>query len=94
MHTVSRIVASREAAARGSQGLRAIGVRDDAINVLAPGMSERQIASVPPPTPRCVACHGVGAGAKPSLRSSRHSLHHLPRRGLNSAPAVRRASRR
>jgi hypothetical protein len=35
MHTVAGIFASREAAARGIERLRAIGVRDDAINVLA-----------------------------------------------------------
>jgi hypothetical protein len=48
MKTVSGIFASREDAARAIQRLRAIGVRDDAINVLAPGMSDRQVvASVP-----------------------------------------------
>jgi hypothetical protein len=48
MKTVSGIFASPEAAARAIQHLRGIGVRDDALNVLAPGMSERQIvASVP-----------------------------------------------
>jgi hypothetical protein len=47
MKTVAGIFASREAAARGIQQLLANGVRDEAINVLAPGMSERQIASVP-----------------------------------------------
>src|SRR5437763_1658463 len=45
MKTVSGIFASRDAAARGIQRLRGIGVRDDAINVLAPGMSERQNAA-------------------------------------------------
>jgi hypothetical protein len=48
MKTVAGIFASREAAARAIQHLRGIGVADDAINVLTPGMSERQIiASVP-----------------------------------------------
>jgi hypothetical protein len=47
MKTVAGIFVSREAAARGIQHLLASGVREDAINVLAPGMSERQIASVP-----------------------------------------------
>src|SRR5436190_6241484 len=47
MKTVAGIFASRETAALGIQRLRAIGVSDDAINVLAPGISERQIASVP-----------------------------------------------
>jgi hypothetical protein len=48
MKTVSGIFASRDAAARAIQRLRGIGVRDDAINVLAPGMSDRQIASTVP----------------------------------------------
>ena len=48
MKTVAGIFVSREAAARALQHLRGIGVRDDAVTVLAPGMSERQIsASVP-----------------------------------------------
>jgi len=48
MKTVAGIFASREAAARAIQRLRGIGVRDEAINVLAPGMSERDIeARVP-----------------------------------------------
>ena len=48
MKTVAGIFASREAAARAIQHLRGVGVRDNAINVLAPGMSEREIvASVP-----------------------------------------------
>lgn len=48
MKTVAGIFASREDAARAIQRLRGIGVRDDAINVLAPGMSDRQVvASVP-----------------------------------------------
>jgi hypothetical protein len=48
MKTVAGIFASREAAARAIQHLRSIGVRDETINVLAPGMSERQMtASVP-----------------------------------------------
>jgi hypothetical protein len=45
MKTVAGMFASREAAARAIQDLRAIGVRDDAINVLAPGMTERQMAA-------------------------------------------------
>jgi hypothetical protein len=48
MKTVAGIFASREAAARAIQRLRGIGVHDDAINVLAPGMTDRQVvASVP-----------------------------------------------
>jgi hypothetical protein len=47
MTTVAGIFASREAASRGIQQLLASGVRDEAINVLAPGMAESQIASVP-----------------------------------------------
>ena len=45
MKTIAGIFASREAAARAVQRLRAIGVRDDAINALIPGMSEREIAA-------------------------------------------------
>jgi hypothetical protein len=45
MKTVAGIFASREAASRAIQHLRGIGVRDDRINVLAPGMSEREIAA-------------------------------------------------
>lgn len=45
MKTVAGTFASREAAARAIQHLRAVGVRDDAINVLAPGMTEREIAA-------------------------------------------------
>jgi hypothetical protein len=48
MKTVAGIFASRDAAARAMQLLRGIGVRDDAINVLAPGMSERQVAASVP----------------------------------------------
>jgi hypothetical protein len=48
MKTVAGIFASREAAARAIQRLRGIGVRDEAINVLARDMSERDIeARVP-----------------------------------------------
>ena len=47
MKTVTGIFSSREAAAQGIERLRGIAVRDDAINVLAPGMSERHIAGVP-----------------------------------------------
>ena len=43
MKTVSGIFASREAAARAIQRLRGIGVPDERINVLMPGMSERQV---------------------------------------------------
>ena len=45
MKTVAGIFGSRDAAARAIQQLRGIGVRDDAINVLAPGMSDRQVAA-------------------------------------------------
>jgi hypothetical protein len=48
MKTVAGIFASRDAAALAIQQLRGIGVRDDAINVLAPGMSERQVAASVP----------------------------------------------
>ncbi len=48
MKTVAGIFASREAAARAIQRLRGIGVRDDAISILAPGMSERQVAASVP----------------------------------------------
>jgi len=45
MKTVAGIYTSRDAAARAVHHLRGIGVRDDAINVLAPGMSEREITA-------------------------------------------------
>jgi hypothetical protein len=48
MKTVAGIFTSRDAAAHAIQRLRGIGVRDDAINVLAPGMSERQVAASVP----------------------------------------------
>jgi hypothetical protein len=48
MKTVAGIFTSRDAAARAIQRLRGIGVRDDTINVLAPGLSERQIAASVP----------------------------------------------
>jgi hypothetical protein len=48
MKTVAGIFTSRDAAARAIQRLRGIGVRDDAINVLAPGMSDRQVAASVP----------------------------------------------
>jgi hypothetical protein len=48
MKTVAGIFASREAAARAMQHLRGIGVQDDAINVLAPGMTDQQIAASVP----------------------------------------------
>jgi len=48
MKTVSGIFTSRDAAAHAIQRLRGIGVRDDAINVLAPGMSDRQVAASVP----------------------------------------------
>ena len=48
MKTVAGIFASREDAARAIQRLRGIGVRDDAISVLAPGMSDRQVAASVP----------------------------------------------
>ena len=47
MKTVAGIFASPETAARAIQQLRTIGVRDDAINVLMPGGSERQLSKVP-----------------------------------------------
>jgi len=47
MKPVAAVFSSHDAAARAIQRLRAIGVRDDAINVLAPGMSERAIERVP-----------------------------------------------
>jgi hypothetical protein len=46
MRTVAGIFGSRDSAAQGLQRLRGIGVREDAINVLMPGASERQLASV------------------------------------------------
>ncbi len=46
MRTVAGIFGSQETAAQGLQRLRGIGVREDAINVLMPGASERQLASV------------------------------------------------
>jgi hypothetical protein len=46
MRTVAGIFGSREAAAHGLQRLRGIGVREDAINVLMPGASDRQVANV------------------------------------------------
>ena len=48
MKTVAGIFASRDAAARAIQRLRGIGVREEAINVLAPGMSEHAIAAKVP----------------------------------------------
>lgn len=47
MKTVAGIFASPDTAARAIQQLRTIGVRDDAINVLMPGGSERQLSKVP-----------------------------------------------
>ena len=47
MKTVAGIFASRDAASRGILRLRGIGVRDDAVNVLAPGAPDRQLESVP-----------------------------------------------
>ncbi|HYE92741.1 MAG TPA: hypothetical protein VEA38_17050 [Terriglobales bacterium] len=47
MKTVAGIFASRDAAVHGIQRLRGIGVREDAINVLAPGAADRLRGNVP-----------------------------------------------
>ena len=47
MKTVAGIFGSRDAAARAIQRLRGIGVREDTINVLLPGGTERQLSNVP-----------------------------------------------
>src|SRR5215467_258577 len=46
MKTVAGIFDSRGAAARGLQHLRGIGVANDSITVLAPGVSEHQVERV------------------------------------------------
>jgi len=48
MKTVAGIFTSRDAAARAIQRLRGVGARDEAINVLAPAMSDRQVAASMP----------------------------------------------
>ena len=50
MKTVAGIFSSRESAATAIQRLRDIGVTDQAINALVPGMSERQLNRVPTDT--------------------------------------------
>jgi hypothetical protein len=48
MKTVAGIFTSRDAAVRGIQRLRGIGVSDDSINILMPGMTDREIAAAVP----------------------------------------------